>query len=288
MTPGPLPLLCVAALILNPVFATGQEVVLDVPYVATPREVVVEMLKMAEIGKGDVVYDLGCGDGRIVIAAAKDMGARGVGIDKDPRRIKECIVNAAAAQVSDRVSFREEDLFQTDFSEATVVSMYLLQMINLTLRPKLLQELKPGSRIISHNFDMRDWKPDKAKNIGSHSIYCWIVPANVTGVWEGIMPVNFGGGKFTLRLRQDFQKISGEITLGSVTRSLTATVLTGAQLRFSFPWENADRKTTGQFRGSVSENSLRGTMARPGESGTSIEALRDPSTMTEIHVPGNE
>jgi SAM-dependent methyltransferase len=284
MIPLLAPLLCAAALIL-PFPASGQEVLLDVPFVATPREVVTEMLRMAEVGKDDVVYDLGCGDGRIVITAAKEKGARGVGIDKDPQRIRECLVNAAAAQVSDRVSFREEDLFQTDFSGATVVSMYLLQMINLTLRPKLLQELKPGARIISHNFDMRDWKPDKAKNIGSHSLYCWTVPANVTGIWEGIMPDNFGSGRYTLRFRQDFQKISGEITPGTAARPLSGAALSGDRLRFSFPCFIDGTEVSCQFTGSVNENTLKGTLTRPGESGTTFQARRNPDTMTEIHLP---
>ena len=154
-----------------------KEKKLDVPYVPTPQTVVDAMLGMAAVNKDDVVYDLGCGDGRIVITAAKKFGARGVGIDIDPERIKEANANAKAAGVSDRVKFIEQDLFQTDFKEASVVTLYLLPDINLKLRPKLLSELKPGARIVSHAFDMGDWKPDKTESVdGSRTIYFWIVP----------------------------------------------------------------------------------------------------------------
>ncbi|HEX2334658.1 MAG TPA: class I SAM-dependent methyltransferase [Burkholderiales bacterium] len=148
----------------------------DVPFVPTPEKVVDRMLEMAKVGPNDVVYDLGSGDGRIVIAAAKKHGARGVGIDIDPDRIKEARANARKAGVSDRVDFREGDLFKTDLSEATVVTLYLLSSVNLQLRPKLLSELKPGTRIVSHAFDMGDWTPIKTEKVGSSTVYYWVVP----------------------------------------------------------------------------------------------------------------
>jgi ubiquinone/menaquinone biosynthesis C-methylase UbiE len=148
----------------------------DVPFVPTPEKVVDRMLEMAKVGPNDVVYDLGSGDGRIVIAAAKKHGARGVGIDIDPDRIKEARANAHKAGVSDRVNFREGDLFKTDLSEATVVTLYLLSSVNLQLRPKLLSELKPGTRIVSHAFDMGDWTPVKTEKVGSSTVYYWVVP----------------------------------------------------------------------------------------------------------------
>jgi ribosomal protein L11 methylase PrmA len=151
-----------------------------VHYVPTPEEVVEEMLRLANVGKNDVIYDLGCGDGRIVITAAKKYGARGIGIDIDPERIKESNENARQAGVADRVKFLQQDLFQTDFSEATVVTLYLLPALNLKLRPKLL-ELKPGTRIVSHAFDMGDWKPEKVVNVPGdeheRTVYFWVVPA---------------------------------------------------------------------------------------------------------------
>jgi ubiquinone/menaquinone biosynthesis C-methylase UbiE len=148
----------------------------DVPFVPTPEKVVDRMLEVAKVGPNDVVYDLGSGDGRIVIAAAKKHGARGVGIDIDPERVKEARANARSAGVSDRVEFREADLFKTDLSEATVVTLYLLSSVNLQLRPKLLSELKPGTRIVSHAFDMGDWKPLKTEKVGSSTVYYWVVP----------------------------------------------------------------------------------------------------------------
>ncbi|MCM3900962.1 MAG: class I SAM-dependent methyltransferase [Pyrinomonadaceae bacterium] len=158
-----------------------QEKKLDVPYVPTPQTVVDAMLSLAAVNKGDVVYDLGCGDGRIVITAAKKYGARGVGVDIDPERIKEANANAKQAGVSDRVKFIEQDLFQTDFKEASVVTLYLLPDINLKLRPKLLSELKAGTRVVSHSFDMGDWKPDKTETVDGHrKVYFWIIPEKKT------------------------------------------------------------------------------------------------------------
>ncbi len=147
-----------------------------VPYVPTPPDVVEAMLKLAQVAKTDVVYDLGCGDGRIVVAAAQAHGARGTGVDINPERIKEANENAKKAGVTARVRFIESDLFAADIREASVVTLYLLPDFNLRLRPKLLKELKPGSRIVSHSFDMGDWKPDKQIQINGRTIYLWVVP----------------------------------------------------------------------------------------------------------------
>jgi SAM-dependent methyltransferase len=147
---------------------------IDVPFVPTPEEVVEGMLRLANVKRGDVVYDLGSGDGRIVIAAAK-RGARGVGIDIDPQRVAEASRNANTAKVADRVRFLNQDLFDSDLGEATVVTLYLLPRLNLKLRPKLLAELKPGTRIVSHGFDMGDWKPDRVAEVGHTTIYLWTI-----------------------------------------------------------------------------------------------------------------
>jgi SAM-dependent methyltransferase len=150
---------------------------LDVWYVATPHEVVDRMLFEAKVRTGDVVYDLGCGDGRMVIAAAKKFGTRGVGIDLDPARIKEARANAKAQGVEQLVTFRVADLFETDLREATVVMLYLLPEVNRRLKPKLFAELRPGARVVSHDFDMgRDWPPDRSVNLGSDGIYMWVMP----------------------------------------------------------------------------------------------------------------
>lgn len=147
----------------------------DVPYVPTKQEVVEAMLTLAAVGPNDMLYDLGCGDGRIVVTAAKKFGAKGVGIDIDPERIKEARENAQRAAVENKVAFLQQDLFEADFSKASVVSLYLLPSVNLKLRPKLLK-LKPGTRIVSHAFDMGDWKPDKQMSVGNSTIYLWTVP----------------------------------------------------------------------------------------------------------------
>lgn len=150
----------------------------DVVYVPTPTAVVNEMLRLANVQSNDMVYDLGSGDGRIVITAAQQRGARGIGIDINPERIREANENAQKAGVTDRVQFRQADLFETDFSDATVVTLYLLPDLNLKLRPKLLSELKPGTRIVSHAFDMGDWKPEKVVEVDGRTVYYWVVPEN--------------------------------------------------------------------------------------------------------------
>jgi hypothetical protein len=150
----------------------------DVVYVPTPQETVNGMLELANVTGNDFLYDLGSGDGRIPITAAQKYGTRGVGIDINPERIREANRNAQNAGVTDKVQFRQEDLFETDFSDATVVTLYLLPSLNLKLRPKLLQELKPGTRIVSHAFDMGDWKPVRTQEVRGNTIYLWIVPKN--------------------------------------------------------------------------------------------------------------
>lgn len=148
----------------------------DVIYVPTPPEVVEAMLKVANVKAGDVVYDLGCGDGRIVVTAAQKYGARGVGIDIDPQRIKEANENVQKAGVGDRVKIMQADLFETSLSEATVVTLYLLPSLNVKLMPKLMKELKPGTRIVSHAFDMGDWKPEQTINVDGRTVYYWTIP----------------------------------------------------------------------------------------------------------------
>ena len=149
----------------------------DVIFVPTPNEVVDKMLEMAKVNAKDTVYDLGCGDGRIVITAAQKYGARAVGVDIDPRRIQEATANAKAAKVTDKVRFIEGDLFETDISEATVVTLYLLTRLNEKLKPKLLKDLKPGTRVVSHAFDMGDWKPEATASVNASTVYLWRIPA---------------------------------------------------------------------------------------------------------------
>lgn len=161
--------------------ATAPDTKPEVPFVPTPEVVVDKMLELGKVDKKDVLYDLGSGDGRIVITAAKRFGTRGMGVDIDPQRIKEAKENAQEAGVTDLVSFKQGDLFQTDLSKATVVTLYLLPDVNLRLRPKLLEELKPGTRVVSHNYHMGDWKPEQTVTVTSsgnrqHTVYVWTVP----------------------------------------------------------------------------------------------------------------
>ena len=148
----------------------------DVIFVPTPQEVVDDMLRLANVRRGDVLYDLGSGDGRIPVTAAKRYGVRAVGIDIDPERVREARENAKRNGVDHLVQFREQDLFAADFREATVVTLYLLPELNLKLQPRLLAELKPGTRIVSHQFDMGDWKPAKKLEADGRTVYFWVVP----------------------------------------------------------------------------------------------------------------
>lgn len=148
----------------------------DVIFVPTPQEVVEDMLRLANVQKGDVLYDLGSGDGRIPITAAKKYGIRAIGIDIDPERIREANANAKKAGVTHLVQFKQEDLFKTSFSDATVVTLYLLPDLNVKLRPRLWNELKPGTRIVSHQFEMGSWKPEKKLESNGRTIYFWTVP----------------------------------------------------------------------------------------------------------------
>jgi ribosomal protein L11 methylase PrmA len=149
----------------------------DVVFVPTPQEVVEDMLRLVSARKGDVLYDLGSGDGRIPITAAKKYGIRGVGIDIDATRIRQATENAKKEGVSHLVQFRQEDLFTADFSEATIVTLYLLPELNVKLRPRLMEQLKPGTRVVSHAFDMGDWKPEKRLESNGRKIYFWTIPA---------------------------------------------------------------------------------------------------------------
>jgi tRNA G37 N-methylase Trm5 len=160
--------------------STTETKPLDVPYVPTHEKVVAEMLRVASVRKDDVLYDLGSGDGRIVITAAREFGTRGTGVDIDPERVRDANENARRAGVTDKVKFIQGDIFDTRISDATVVTLYLLPSVNMRLRPKLLSELKPGTRIVSHNYDMGDWKPEKTIRVktpnGDHTVYYWVVP----------------------------------------------------------------------------------------------------------------
>ncbi|HKK46559.1 MAG TPA: class I SAM-dependent methyltransferase [Balneolaceae bacterium] len=230
---------------------------LDVPYVPTPKAVVEGMLDIANVQPCDYVIDLGSGDGRIVIAAAK-RGAFAHGIDLDPERISEARENAANAGVTDHVMFKRENIFTTDFSQATVVTMYLLPSVNKKIRTKLLDRLEPGTRIVSHSFDMGEWEPDKRVTVddngGSmHEIYYWIIPAKVEGTWQW----SSDGINFSMTARQNFQNIS--LTLsddGGSSYNIKEALLQGK--RISIWAKNGTHNYV--FSGEIAENHIHGIL----------------------------
>jgi len=267
----------------------AQEVDLDVPFVPTNYEVVDEMLRIADVGKDDILYDLGCGDGRIVVTAAKKYGTRGVGIDIDPERIAESIENAKKENVTDRVQFIEQNLFEADFSEATVVTMYLLSSVNLEMRPKLFQQLKPGTRIVSHDFSMGDWEPDEQTEVGGneyygHSVYFWIIPANVTGDWSWTVSSGSNNKQYMLKINQYFQKLDGLITIESAQFPSENLSITGDLVQFSLEDEVGGRKVSMNFKGRVNGNIIEGTIERTGVTPRIIkwQAHRDSDTVKPL------
>ena len=189
----------------------------DLPYLATPEQVGVEMLRIAGVRRDDVVYDLGSGDGRLVIAAAREFEARAVGVELDPTLVQTSRERATMAGVADRARFLWQDLFAADLGPATVVALYLREDVNLRLRPKLLQELAPGSRIVSHDFRMGTWVPDRVERVRGpdrvHTIYLWTVPADVVGRWTGTLRGRDTERPAVLDLAQRFQQLIGTLYL---------------------------------------------------------------------------
>lgn len=218
---------------------------LDVPFVPTRTEVVSRMLTMAQVGPSDFLIDLGSGDGRIPVAAVRDFGAKGAfGVDIDPERVDEARASAKQEGVSDKVRFEVQDLFETDLSPASVISMYLLPDVNLQLRPKIL-DLAPGTRVVSHDFDMDDWDSDARAEVGRSRVYMWVVPAKVEGKWRLSGP----DGDVTLDIAQSFQKIQGRAIRDGAAEMPISGLLRGSDLRFDIG-EGADaRRYVGRVQG---------------------------------------
>lgn len=226
----------------------------DVIWVPTPPELIEKLFQMAAIKPSDFVIDLGSGDGRIAIMAAKKYGARAMGIEYNPDMV--ALSNRAAQRegVADKVKFVKADIFESDFSQATIITMYLLPDLNLKLRPKIL-EMKPGTRIASHQFTMGEWQPDEAANIDSRQALFWVVPAKVGGTWR--LRIDGGAQDAELTLKQSFQMIEGTLKVGANTLALVEPTLRGDQIRFRVAEGGASREYTGRVSGNGIEGSAR-------------------------------
>jgi hypothetical protein len=270
------PLLCAALCVAANAHAQFN---FDVPYVPTPPVVVEEMLRLAEVTADDFVIDLGSGDGRVVIAAVKKFGARGIGVDLDPDRIEESEYNASVAGVTDRVEFQQQDLFKFDISRASVVSMYLLPIVNLRLRPRLLSELKPGTRIVSHDFDLGDWTPD-AKSTVRKNVFLWIVPAKVEGRWNVELDVPGDVRRYVLELRQKYQELDGLVRYGKKVGGLWNPTLRGDRLRFVIVDDSEEIDSNFYFEGRIIGDAITGTVLRgvgAGQKKMTWRAMRLPA-----------
>ncbi len=256
------------------ILATTLTIAADrVPYVPTPQEVVDRMLETAKVGPGDYLIDLGSGDGRIVVTAAKKYGTRGFGVDLNPERIRESNENARAAGVTDKVAFYQRNLFETDLAQATVITMYLLPRVNVELRPKLL-ELAPGTRLVSHDFDMGDWKPDAQFTMdvkekyggagGKSEVYFWVVPAKAAGAWQWQSTVAGKPQSYEIRMEQKYQSLTGSVFVGGRTATLRNLRLRGPDISFNFTIELNGAPVQHEFAGKVSGDAINGSASLSG------------------------
>ena len=234
---------------------------LDVPYVPTPQVVVDEMLRVAAVGPQDVVYDLGSGDGRIVITAAREFGARAVGVELDDNLIFQSEESARQANLGDRVKFLQQDFFKTDFSQATVVTMYLIPPVMKRLRERMLT-LKPGTRLVAHDFDFEDWRPDRKTTIRKN-VFLWIVPAQVAGRWRVTAGLPGGEVVFQLELRQKYQELDGVARFTNLPGALWEPSIEGDRVRFAVV-DDRDRENeaTLYFQGRAAGGAMEGEILR--------------------------
>jgi hypothetical protein len=255
--------------LLLPLPLQAQEGVGDVVYVPTPQIVVDEMLRMAKVGPKDFVIDLGSGDGRMVITAAKKFGARGFGVDLDAVLLKLSNENAQREGVADRARFIEQNLFETDLSQATVITSYLLPEMNEKLRPKILN-LKPGTRVVAHDYHMGEWQADemhtldvpekKVGNPGKSYVYRWIVPAKIAGRWQSQFASGTHPANLEFEFEQRFQMFDGVAKSGSQKMTLRVPKLEGDQLSFQFFTKPGDVSTRHEFKGTVKGDLIEGTL----------------------------
>ena len=265
----------------------------DTPYVQTPMSVVERMLQMAHVGPRDYVIDLGSGDGRLVITAAKKFGARGFGVDLDRRLVDLANRNAARAGVRDRAVFYERDIYETDLTAATVVTTYLLPEVNLMLRPTLLATLKPGTRIVTHDYDMGEWQPDEQivmdvpdKPVGRDKrskVFYWVVPGNAAGKWRWELLLGGKPAVFEMTLTQNFQKIAGSASVDGRALVLDNARLSGDEMTF----ELADARDGAryEFAGRIIAHALSGNVRVRGAAAQS--QLGWDATRVELGTPAH-
>lgn len=235
----------------------------DIPFVATPQENVERMLQMAQPGPNDFLIDLGSGDGRFVITAAKRYGTRGLGVEIDGWLLEISNKAAREAGVAHLVEFRNEDLFETDISKATVITMYLLESVIMSLRPRLLKELRPGSRVVSHHYALGAWKPDQKQHAPGqrYPVFLWIVPADAAGTWEMTVPLDRNRERtYRVTLAQSFQELSGHADAGGLRLMVNEPRLSGERIEFQVTDDLDYGRVTWRVTGRVSGDVIEGTV----------------------------
>jgi len=265
----------------------------DTPYVQTPQNVVDKMLEVAHVSASDFVIDLGSGDGRMVITAARKYGARGFGVDLDKRLVMLANRHAAQAGVGARAKFYARDLYETDLSPASVVTIYLLPEVNLMVRPKLLATLKPGTRVVSHDYDMGEWPPDLSftmdapnKPVGrdkKSKVFYWVVPASVAGKWRWRLDTGGAAQDVEIELKQNFQKIEGTLIAGAARVPLQDCELSGDRIRFTATVTTGGKPVRHAYAGRVINNAMEGDVEMAGDAGATKAAWS--ATRTEVWAP---
>ncbi|NPV03167.1 MAG: class I SAM-dependent methyltransferase [Syntrophaceae bacterium] len=284
-----LPVLILSSLILHlcPIptahayMDTERSTRLDAPFLPTPNYVIAEILAKARVGKDDILYDLGSGDGRIVIEAARQTGCRAVGIELDPDLVDESRKAAVRAGVQDRVRFIVADIFREDFSEATVVTLYMGGHVNLKIRPRLLSELKPGTRIASYTFDMGEWKPDALSSFGREDAYFWIIPANFSGRWQWAEGKGKSKTTWELEVKQVFQEITGAVKYRERKWAVLDGKVTGEMISFMLSGESFGKSVPVRFSGRIREQAIEGEI-NTGIARRTWKATRNPATVQPI------
>ncbi len=281
------------ALMISPAALAQGDDFGQTPYVPTPQNIVDKMLEVAKVGAGDYVIDLGSGDGRMVITAAKKYGARGFGVDLDRRLVTRANQLAVKAGVADRAVFYERDLYDTDFSAASVVTIYLLPEVNLMVRPKLLATLKPGTRIVSHDYNMGDWPPDQQmvldapdKPVGrdkTSKVFFWVVPGNAAGKWRWQLPLADKPADFEFTVSQNFQSINGKLLVNGNDWALENARLQGDEVSFSAYDKAAALRY--EFAGRIYNHALTGSVRIAGAA--TQRQLEWNGVRTELGTPAH-